>query len=71
MTVSEIIQVLRQLSAQERVEIMHALADTFTEAPTQTEHSILELEGLGTDIWQGVTAQEYVNQLRDEWDQRP
>ena len=25
------------------------------------------LRGLGRDIWEGTDAQEYVNQLRDEW----
>jgi hypothetical protein len=35
------------------------------------EHSILELEGLGAEMWKDVDAQEYVNALRDEWDHRP
>lgn len=40
--------------------------------PDVTMHtrSLLELEGLGAEIWQGVDAQEYVNQLRSEWDHR-
>lgn len=29
--------------------------------------SIMELEGLGKEIWQGVDAQEYVDQERDSW----
>ena len=28
------------------------------------EHSIMELEGLGKEIWQGIDAQEYVDELR-------
>jgi hypothetical protein len=35
------------------------------------EHSILELEGLGAEIWKDVDGQEYVDALRDEWDHRP
>lgn len=38
---------------------------------TPRKRSILELEGLGAELWQGVDAQEYINQLRDEWDTRP
>jgi len=34
-------------------------------------HDLLELEGLGAEIWEGVDAQEYVNALRDEWEHRP
>ena len=33
--------------------------------------SLLELEGLGAEIWESVDAQEYVNELRKEWDHRP
>ncbi|GAK53082.1 hypothetical protein U14_04341 [Candidatus Moduliflexus flocculans] len=28
---------------------------------------LFELEGLGAEIWKGIDAQEYVNDLRDEW----
>jgi len=30
-------------------------------------HSLLELEGLGAEIWQAVDAQAYIHALRDEW----
>ena len=32
------------------------------------KRSILELRGLGREIWQGVDAQTYVDRLREEWD---
>ena len=37
----------------------------------QRQRSLLELEGLGADLWQGIDAQHYVDELRQEWDQRP
>lgn len=30
----------------------------------KSQRSIMELEGLGKEIWQGIDAQEYVNQER-------
>ena len=30
--------------------------------------SILELQGLGKEIWQGIDTQAYIDKLRDEWD---
>lgn len=33
----------------------------------EPQHSIMELEGLGKEIWQGVDAQEYVNRERASW----
>ena len=32
--------------------------------------SILDLEGLGKEIWQGVDVRRYIDELRDEWDDR-
>lgn len=32
--------------------------------------SLLALRGLGAELWKGVDAQEYVNELRREWDER-
>ena len=37
----------------------------------KAKRSLLELEGLGAEIWEGIDAQEYVNELRREWDHRP
>lgn len=37
--------------------------------PCQFSSRLSELRGLGKELWQGVDAQEYVNQLRDEWDE--
>ncbi len=33
----------------------------------QPKRSILELSGLGKEIWNGIDAGEYVNQERDSW----
>jgi len=34
----------------------------------KVKHSILELEGLGGDIWKGIDAQQYVRNEREAWD---
>ena len=38
--------------------------------PTGKPYSILDLEGVGAHLWHGQDAQEYVNAIRDEWDNR-
>jgi len=35
---------------------------------TETGTSILELQGLGKEIWQDIDAQEYVDRERASWD---
>jgi hypothetical protein len=37
-------------------------------APTEHRPSWRRLRGLGKEIWRGLDAQEYVNQMRDEWE---
>lgn len=38
--------------------------------PAGGKRSILELEGVGAELWKDIEPQEYVNQLRSEWDHR-
>ena len=61
---------IHSLTVEERKQLITLIVDSLTE-PADEEHSILELEGLGAEIWDGVDAQEYVNRLRSEWDDRP
>jgi hypothetical protein len=49
------------------IEIMSArLKKTLKQE--KTKHSVMELEGLGADIWKGIDAQEYVSKERKSWD---
>lgn len=70
MTVAEVLQQAQRLSVTERKELVKLLVDTLdAPKPNRRQHRRLsELRGLGREIWSGIDAQEYVNQLRDEWD---
>ena len=61
---------IRPLPAAERLRLLAVIARDLAPEAEQTR-SILELEGLGAEIWQGVDAQQYVAELRAEWDRRP
>lgn len=37
----------------------------------ESSRSIMDLHGLGKEIWEGVDAQDYVDGLRQEWDHNP
>ena len=73
MSLKEIIQEARALPPDEIKQLMRALIDMMPDAANEApkQHSILELRGLGKEIWAGIDAQEYVNQIRSEWDKRP
>ena len=75
MTVEQLYeQQIKPLPTVQRLQLValiaHDLARTVSaEAPRQ--RSVLELEGLGAEIWEGIDAQAYVKELRQEWDHRP
>jgi hypothetical protein len=47
--------------------ILAEAADTAQESD-ERRRSLLELEGLGAELWGSVDAQGYVQRLRQEWD---
>jgi hypothetical protein len=56
------------LSHEEELRLIQELMDRAGEgASTEPEHSIMELCGLGKEIWQGIDAQEYVDRERASW----
>jgi hypothetical protein len=67
MTIVEILEQAQQLSRYERKELVKLLVDMLDEN-NPPKRSITELRGLGKEIWEGIDAQEYVNQIRSEWD---
>ena len=71
MTIVEILEQAKDLNIHERKTLVKLLIDTL-DVPDPTPHKrrLSELRGLGKEIWQGIDAQEYVNQLGSEWDQR-
>lgn len=65
----EMLSNIQQLSLDEQLRLLEDLAEQIRHrVSSKRKHSILELEGLGQEIWKGIDAQEYINQERDSWD---
>jgi hypothetical protein len=63
---------IRPLSDEQRKELLSLLVkDLAKQADSGKSRRITELAGLGKEIWAGVNPDEYVKQLRNEWDTRP
>lgn len=70
MTVEQIYQqYIKPIPAAEQLELISLISRELIQRSHQ-QRSLLELEGLGAEIWQGVEAQKYVDDLRNEWDNR-
>lgn len=74
-TVDDIYAQIAPLARDEQLLLLKRIADGLVAAapasPGPTEgktRSLLEFEGVGAHNPVGMDAQEYVNQMRDEWD---
>ena len=57
---------IKKLSPEDRRELVALIErELANECTTPRRHSLLELAGLGKEIWEGIDAQEYVNRVRD------
>jgi hypothetical protein len=67
-TYQEILSHFLELPPQEQTRL---LAEIQAIAPPHTvegRRSILELEGLGKELWEGVDVQKYLDEERASWD---
>ena len=69
MTVADVLEQVKALSPEERKEQANLLIGLVDLDTTSLQRRLSELRGVGKEIWQGVDAQAYVDQMRDEWDQ--
>lgn len=62
------LQLAESLSRDEQERLIRELTDNAGKGtPAKPKHSIMELCGLGAEIWEGIDAQEYVNNERASW----
>jgi hypothetical protein len=67
-TYQEVRRQIESLTLDEQKRLMEELASIVSHRKTaDSKPSILDLEGLGKDIWQGIDAQEYIDQERQSW----
>ena len=65
-------QYIKGLSSAEQLHLVSLITRQLAASQAYSpQRSLLELEGLGADIWQGIDAQAYVEEIRKEWDGRP
>jgi hypothetical protein len=64
-TYENALQVVESLSIEDQKRLLAELtARTAKDAGPEKKHSIMELRGLGAEIWEGIDAQEYVRNER-------
>ncbi|MFA6032282.1 MAG: hypothetical protein WC889_05230 [Myxococcota bacterium] len=71
MSLKEYQELISRASGMSSSELLKFISDLAAMAARKKtkghKHSILELEGLGKSVWDGVDAQEYVDRERSAW----
>ena len=71
---NQVLNQVQHLQPDDQLRLLEDLMNLVRQQVTASEeplHSFLELEGLGQEIWEGIDAQEYVNQERASWNGYP
>ncbi len=64
---NNLLALIQKLDAEDQVHLLEELAIMIRNRASTKKHSILELRGLGKEIWKGIDAQEYVARERASW----
>ena len=62
----DLVREIQSLGPEEQLSLVEIISARLkkTLGEKKTKHSLLELEGLGAEIWKGIDAQEYVRKER-------
>jgi len=63
---------VQQLSAEEQLQLLKDLVEAVirNQTPAKPQHSILELQGLGKEIWEDVDVEKYIEEERKSWEHK-
>lgn len=68
-TYDQVLKMTKRLNLPEQLQLLETLSRMVRDQVTEAKsHSIMELEGLGAEIWQDVDAQAYIDQERASWE---
>lgn len=74
MTVAEIYEKhVASLPVEDRLRLAERIvgesANQINGVGEKPKRNIMELHGLGAELWKGIDAQKYIDEMRDEWDE--
>lgn len=67
---SDYVKGIKGLKPEEQLNLVEIISAQLKKsfAKKKAKRSIMELEGLGADLWKDIDAQEYVRKERESWD---
>jgi hypothetical protein len=64
-----ILQQIQLLTPDEQLQLLADIAAMLRQQVTaEPQHSIMELKGLGKEVWEGIDVEKYIDEERNSWD---
>jgi hypothetical protein len=64
-----ILEQIQLLTPDEQLQLLADVAAMLRQQVTaEPQHSIMELKGLGKEVWQGIDVEKYIDEERNSWD---
>ena len=69
-TYREVLNQAQHLTTEEQLRLLEELAALIRRQGVMRskKHSIMELKGLGKEIWEGVDVEKYIDEERNSWE---
>ena len=68
-TYDEILSRIQLLPPEDQLQLLADLALMLRNQVTaEPQHSIMELKGLGKEVWQDIDVEKYIEEERNSWD---
>ncbi len=65
----QVLHLTLHLTPEDQLELLKVLTNIVLPRVTiRPQHSILEFEGLGKEIWQGIDVEKYIEEERNSWE---
>ncbi len=64
---SKLYKQITQLSGPEKKALLMRLVNDVQSSESSDKHSIFEIKGVGSNIWNDMDAQDYVSKERNSW----
>ena len=66
---TDFVKQVEQLTPDERQKLVEEMiAMSHPQPSRKPKHRIMELKGLGKEIWEGIDPQQYIEEERNSWD---
>lgn len=64
---TNLIREIRKLSRTDQLKLLNILNENIKTKRIRKNTSLIELEGLGKEIWQDIDVKKYINKERKSW----